>query len=72
MNTIVKNTKYQARCQGGRRGETPPRKFFAPLEKCVGSILKLLDVFQKFGPLSQNSSLPLVSQAGYGPAKYAV
>jgi len=29
------------------------------LEKCVGHI-------KKFGPLPQNSSLPLVYQAGYG------
>jgi len=37
------------------------------LEKCVGHNLKLLDVVQKFGPLSENFSPLLVSQAGYGP-----
>jgi len=27
----------------------------------------VLDIVSKFGPLSENCSLPLVSQAGYGP-----
>ena len=54
----------QDRNQGGR---IPPRKIFAPLEKCVGHILKLLETGQKFEPLSENSSPLLVSQAGYGP-----
>jgi len=36
---------YQARNQGGSRvGKSTHRKFFAPLEKCVGHILKLLDI----------------------------
>jgi len=51
--------------RGGRR---PPRKLFAPLGKCVGHGLKLLDIVQKIGPLSENSSPLLVSQAGNGPA----
>jgi len=40
---------------------------FAPLEKCVGYSLKIMDIVKKFGPLSENSSPLLVSQAGYGP-----
>jgi len=52
----------QARNQGGgRRGASPS------LERCVVHRLKLLDVVQKFGPLPENSSPLLVSQAGYGP-----
>ena len=47
----------------------PSRKIFAPLEKCVGHILKLLDIVWKFVSLSENSSLPLVSQAGSGPGR---
>jgi len=43
-------------------------KIFTPLEKCVGHSLKLLDIVKKFGPLSENASTPLVSQAGYRPA----
>jgi len=27
----------------------------------------VLGIVKKFGPLSENSSIPLVSQAGYGP-----
>ena len=38
---------YQARNQGGRSN---PRKFFAPLEKCVGHSLKILDIVQKIWP----------------------
>jgi len=34
---------------------------------CVGHNFKLLDIVKNFGPLSENSSLLLVSQAGYGP-----
>ena len=45
-----------AACAGpqpeGRRGEKPPRNFFAPLEKCVGHRLKLLDIVQKLWTLS--------------------
>jgi len=38
----------QARNQGRRRGdEAPPRKFFAPLEKCFGQSSNLLDIVQK-------------------------
>jgi len=33
----------QARNQEAAGGEAPPAKFFAPLEKCVGHFLKLLD-----------------------------
>jgi len=44
-------------------------KFFAPLEKCGGHRLKLLDMFKKCGPLAENSSPLLVSQAGYGPGE---
>jgi len=34
----------QPRNQGGAGDETPPSKSFAPLEKCVGHSLKLLDI----------------------------
>jgi len=33
--------------RGRREGEASPRKIFAPLEKCVGHSLKLLDTIQK-------------------------
>jgi len=46
-----------------------PTKFFAPLEKCVDRRSKPLDIVQKTGPLSENSSPPLVSQACYGPMR---
>jgi len=29
--------------------------------------MDIVQIFKKFGPLSENSSPPLVSQAGYGP-----
>ena len=45
----------------------PLEKFSPPLEKCVGDILSLLDTVLKIFPLSENSSPPLVSQAGNGP-----
>ena len=48
-------------------GETLLQNFSPPpMEKCVGHSIKLLDVVQKFRA-SENSSQPLVSQAGYGP-----
>jgi len=53
------------RTQGG---EAPLRNISTPLEKCVGSSLKILDIVQKIWALSENSSLLLVSQAGYGRA----
>jgi len=52
--------------EGEQGGPRTPWKIFAPLEKCVGHILKVLDIVLKFGPLSESSSLPIVSQAGYG------
>jgi len=54
----------QARNQGGLENFSPPP------EKCVGYSLKILDIVKKFGPLSENSSPLLVSQAGYGPGNY--
>jgi len=42
--------------------------FSPPREKCVGYSLKILDIVQKIGPLSENSSPLVVSQAGYGLA----
>jgi len=49
----------QARNQGARKGsETPPAKFFAPLEKYVGHSLNYRTKFKKFGPISENSSPP--------------
>ena len=58
----------QARNQGGHReGEAPPENFSTLMEKFVGYILKLSDIVNKCGPLSENSSPLLVSQAGYGP-----
>jgi len=56
---------YHDRNQGGRRGEKPPRKFFAPPWKMCWT------QFKKFGPVSENSSPLLLSQAGYGPALYS-
>jgi len=44
----VIQTRNQACNQGGRRGgENPLENFSAPLEKCVGHHLKLLDIVQK-------------------------
>jgi len=63
-----KYTDTQARIQGGSGGRSPTRNFFAPLEKCVGHNLKILDIVQKIWALSENSSPLLVFQAGYGPA----
>jgi len=33
--------------RGTQGGRAAPRKFFLPLEKCVGHLLKLLDIVQK-------------------------
>jgi len=57
-------SRLQARNQGR---ETSPRKIFAPLDKCVGHTLKLLDIAKKFGPLSENFSplLPLDKCVGH-------
>ena len=54
----------------GRRGdEAIPAKFFATLEKMCWTQFKTTgQKFKKFGPFLVNSLLPLVSQAGYGPA----
>jgi len=38
----------QARNQGCAGGKPLPRKIFAPLEKCVGHCLELLDIVQNF------------------------
>jgi len=54
---------------GDARGRSPPRKLLPLLKKCVGHNLKLLDIVQKIGPLSENSSSLLVSHAGHGPGK---
>jgi len=51
-----------------RRGEAPCTKIFAPLEKCVGHILKLLHIVKKNFPPLRKLFAPLESQAGYGPA----
>jgi len=48
--------------KGRAGGRTPLGKFFDPLEN-------VLNIVQKFEPLSENSS-PLVSQAGYGSADW--
>jgi len=63
-------TFAQVRNQGRRRGGKifALSKILAPLEKCVGHGLKLLDIVQKMWLLSENPSLLLVSQAGYGAA----
>jgi len=47
--------------QTGQRPWTYTSVTKPPLEKCVGHSSK------KFGPLSENSLLPPVSQAGCGP-----
>ena len=45
----------------GGGGEAFPKKFFSPWKN-------VLDTVNKLGPLSENSSPPLVCQAGYGPS----
>jgi len=52
---------------------SPPGKTFSTLKKCLGHIVCMTIVFVhaidvKFGPPSENSSPPPVSQAGYGSA----
>jgi len=37
------------------------------MEKCVGHSLQLLEIVKNFWHLSENSSHPVVFQAGYGP-----
>ena len=49
----------QARNQGS---EAPPRKCFAPLEKCVGHSFKILDIVQKiWAPLRKLFAPPGVT-----------
>ena len=59
----------QARNQKGRKGgEAPPRKIFTPLGKMCWTYFKATgDSLKNIFLLSENSSPPLVSQAGYGP-----
>jgi len=64
-----KVTADQSRKQERRTGaKSPPEEFLPSLEKYAGHSLEVLDIVSKFGPLSEISSPPLVSQAGYGPA----
>jgi len=63
---LRKRPGKQARNQGGF---APPYKFFRPSWKYVLDILwNYWTCSKKFGPLSENSSPLLVSQAGCGPA----
>jgi len=55
VETIHACSTNQARNQ---RGEAP-RKFFAPLEKCVGHCLKLLDIVQRIWALFRKLFAPL-------------
>jgi len=65
-----KKSVNQDRNQGGTEGTFPPCKIFRPPWKNV-HVLSIGQNywiwFKKFGPLSENSLPPLVSQAGYGP-----
>jgi len=63
---------YRSPQAHNQEGAKPPlKKFSSPQEKCVGRILKLLDiVLKKCLPLRKLFS-PLVSQAGYGPGSPA-
>jgi len=65
MVKSLENRPVTRRAQGA--ASPPLENFSAPLEKCVGYSLKLLDIVQKIWALSENSSPLLVSQAGYGP-----
>jgi len=58
----------QARNQ---RGRNPLKKIFAPQEKCVECILKLLHKVLKKCPPLRKPFATLVSQAGYGPGSPA-
>jgi len=53
----------------GDAGEAKPLENFSPPWKNVLGIVQncWMGIVEKVGPLSQNSSPPLVSQAGYGP-----
>jgi len=58
----------QDRNHGGRRRAKPPLQNFTPPWKNVLSIVEnYWTLFKKFGPLSESSSPPLMSQTGYGP-----
>jgi len=52
---------FQRSNQGERGGGEAPKKIFIPPRKMCWIY------FKKFGPLSENSSPLLMSQAGYGP-----
>ena len=54
--------------KGGQGCQAPLKKFFSPLEKCVGLSLKLLHIVQKIWAPLRKLFAPLVSQAGYVPA----
>ena len=60
----------QVRYQEGRRGgEVPLKKFSLPLEKYVGHLFKSTGhSLKNLGHSQKTLLLPLVSQAGYGPA----
>jgi len=42
--------------------------FLSPWKNVLGIVQNYWTYFKKFGPLSENSSLFLVSQAAYGPS----
>jgi len=54
---------------GGAGGEALPRKFSPPWKNVLDIIKNIRHSSKILGPLSENSSPLLVSQAGYGPAK---
>jgi len=47
-SAIFVHDKSRSVTTGEQERQTPPAKFFPPLEKCVGHNLKLLDIVKKF------------------------
>ena len=56
----------------GVQGGKDSYKFFAPFEKCVEQSYELFNTAKKVGTLSENSSPPMLSQAGYGLVEKAL
>jgi len=59
--------KIRAVTRGWRGGKIPLQNCSPPWSNVLGTVENYRTWFKKVGPLSENSSPPLVSQAGYGP-----
>jgi len=61
---IETDGKHAFYTQARNRGANPRLENFSPPCK---NVMDIVQIYKKFGPLSENSSSSLVSQAGYGP-----